>query len=138
MFAFAPSASPAGAWAHSFRVCARLVWNDCKQGLRKHLAGTTRRDRLLRAGGALFGVAFMAGLHFAAFALFSYTWLSPSENKADLIAGLSASVWAFLLFVMLSEEELRAIDSVAPEGAIAGSRYAEEQMRMLDSERRPG
>ena len=63
------------------RVCARLVWNDGKQGLRKHLAGNTRRDQFLRAAGALFGVAFMAGLHFAAFALFTYTWLSPSANK---------------------------------------------------------
>jgi hypothetical protein len=109
MDAFAPSVSPAGAWAHSFRVCARLVWNDCKQGLRKHLAGSTRRDRLLRAGGALFGVAFMAGLHFAAFALFSYTWLSPSEHKGELIVGLSTSVWAFLLFVMLSGGLVRAL-----------------------------
>ena len=109
MFDFAPSASQAGAWSHSFRVGAMLVWNDCKQGLRKHLAGNMRRDQLLRAGGALFGLAFMAGLHFAAFALFSYTWLSPSEHKADLIAGLSASVWAFLLFVMLSGGLVRAL-----------------------------
>jgi len=109
MDAFAPSVSPAGAWAYSFRVGASLVWNDCKQGLRKHLAGTTRRDQLLRAGGALFGLAFMAGLHFAAFALFTYTWLSPSENKAGLIAGLSTSVWAFLLFVMMSGGLVRAL-----------------------------
>src|ERR1700690_1697636 len=109
MFAFAPSVSPASPWLHSFRVCASLVWNDCKQGLRKPLAGNTRRDQLLRAGGALFGLAFMAGLHFAAFALFTYTWLSPSKNKADLIAGLSTSVWAFLLFVMLSGGLVRAL-----------------------------
>jgi ABC-2 type transport system permease protein len=109
MSAFAPSVSPAGSWAHSWRVCTSLVWNDCKQGLRKHLAGTTRRDKLLRTGGALFGLAFMAGLHFAAFALFSYTWLSPSTDQADLIAGLSTSVWSFLLFVMLSGGLVRAL-----------------------------
>jgi len=109
MFAFAPSDFTAGSWAHSWRVGAGLVWNDCKQGLRKHLAGTTRRDKWLRAGGALFGLAFMAGLHIAAFALFTYTWLSPSKNKAGLIAGLSTSVWAFLLFVMLSGGLVRAL-----------------------------
>ena len=58
MDAFSPSVSPAGVWVYSFRVSASLVWNDCKQGLRKHLAGTTRRDKMLRVGGALFGVAF--------------------------------------------------------------------------------
>ncbi|MCE0521814.1 MAG: hypothetical protein LV480_02765 [Methylacidiphilales bacterium] len=109
MFALAPSDSPASPWAHSVRVCGRLIWNDGKQGLRKHLAGTTRRDRLLQAGGALFGLAFMAGLHFAAFALFTYTWVSPSKNKADLIAGLGTSIWAFLLFVMLSGGLVRAL-----------------------------
>jgi ABC-2 type transport system permease protein len=109
MFAFAPSVSPAVSWAHSLRVCTSLVWNDCKQGLRKHLAGNTRRDQWLRTGGALFGLAFMAGLHFAAFALFTYTWLSPSAHKPDLIAGLSTSVWSFLLFVMLSGGLVRAL-----------------------------
>jgi aryl-alcohol dehydrogenase-like predicted oxidoreductase len=39
------------------------------------------------------------------------------------------------LSIRLGDDELKAIDSVAPEGAIAGTRYAEEQMRMLDSER---
>jgi len=109
MYAFAPSVSPAGSWTHSFRVCARLVWNDCKQGLRKHLAGTTRRDQVLRAGGALFGLAFMAGLHFAAFALVTYTALSPSSDRSALMAGLSTSVWSFLLFVMVSGGLVRAL-----------------------------
>ena len=40
------------------------------------------------------------------------------------------------LDVKLSESELRAIDAVAPEGAIAGTRYHESQMAMLDSEKR--
>jgi aryl-alcohol dehydrogenase-like predicted oxidoreductase len=39
------------------------------------------------------------------------------------------------LDVTLGESELSAIDAVAPEGAIAGTRYAEEHMGMLDSER---
>jgi aryl-alcohol dehydrogenase-like predicted oxidoreductase len=39
------------------------------------------------------------------------------------------------LSVTLSDEELRAIDAVAPEGAIAGTRYGQEQMHMLDSEK---
>jgi aryl-alcohol dehydrogenase-like predicted oxidoreductase len=37
--------------------------------------------------------------------------------------------------VTLSDSELAAIDKAAPEGAIAGTRYAEEQMHMLDSEK---
>jgi ABC-2 type transport system permease protein len=109
MDVLAPSISPTGSWAHSLRVCGSIIWNDCKQGIRKHLAGTTRRDKLLRGGGALFGLAFMAGLHFGAFALVSYTALSPSKDKAALMAGLSTSVWAFLLFVMLSGGLVRAL-----------------------------
>jgi aryl-alcohol dehydrogenase-like predicted oxidoreductase len=40
------------------------------------------------------------------------------------------------LDIVLAESELKAIDEVAPEGAIAGTRYAAVQMHMLDSERR--
>jgi len=39
------------------------------------------------------------------------------------------------LDVTLTKDELAAIDKVAPEGAVAGTRYAEEQMAMLDSEK---
>jgi len=39
------------------------------------------------------------------------------------------------LEIKLSESELREIDKVAPEGAIAGTRYGEEQMHALDSEK---
>ncbi|MEV4579129.1 aldo/keto reductase [Nonomuraea jabiensis] len=39
------------------------------------------------------------------------------------------------LDVSLSAEDLAAIEAVVPEGAAAGSRYAEAQMSMLDSER---
>jgi len=101
--------SPAGSLAHSFRVGAGLVWVDIKQGVRKHLAGKTWRDRVLRSSGMLFGVVFMIGLHVGAFALFSYVWNSPSTDKPHLIAGLSTSVWSFLLFVMLSGGLVRAL-----------------------------
>ncbi len=40
------------------------------------------------------------------------------------------------LDITLSDSELAAIDKVAPEGAIAGTRYHESQMAMLDSEKR--
>jgi ABC-2 type transport system permease protein len=109
MDAFAPSAFPDGSWTHSFRIGTSLVWNDCKQGLRKHMSGTTRRDKLLRGGGIFFGLAFMAGLHFAAFAVLAYVANSPSEDHAGLLAGLSTSIWSFLLFVMLSGGLVRAL-----------------------------
>jgi hypothetical protein len=96
-------------WRHALRVCGRLVWNDCLQGLRKHLAGNTRRDKMLRLAGALFGLLFMAGLHFGAFALVTYTWLSPSKDMPALMAGLSTAVWSFLVFVMLSGGLVRAL-----------------------------
>ena len=98
-----------GSWEHSLRVCGSLIWNDCKQGLRKHLAGATTRDKLLRSGGALFGLAFLGGLHFAAFALVSYTALSPSSDLHALMVGLSTSIWSFLLFVMMSGGLVRAL-----------------------------
>ena len=96
-------------WGHSFRVCGRLIWNDCKQGLRKHLSGNTTRDKFLRAGGVLFGFLFMAGLHVGALELVWYTWESPSDDKASLMTGLSTSIWSFLLFVMLSGGLVRAL-----------------------------
>ena len=40
------------------------------------------------------------------------------------------------LDIVLTGSELKAIDAVAPEGSIAGTRYAAEQMHMLDSEKR--
>jgi len=109
MSAVLPSITPVGSWDHGLRVGARLVWIDCKQGLRKHLAGNTRRDQLLRAGGVFFGLAFMAALHVAALALVTYAVESPSDDRAGLMAGLSTSVWSFLLFVMLSGGLVRAL-----------------------------
>jgi ABC-2 type transport system permease protein len=109
MSLLAPILSPANPWFHSARVCARLIGNDCKQGLRKHLAGNTRRDKFLRGCGLCFGLAIMATLHVGAFALVSYTWLSPTADQPALMAGLSTAVWSFLLFVMLSGGLVRAL-----------------------------
>ena len=39
------------------------------------------------------------------------------------------------LAVTLSSEELAQIEQAAPESDVAGARYDERQMRMLDSER---
>jgi hypothetical protein len=104
-----PSRSAANPWAYSFRVFSLLIWNDCLQGLRKHLSGNTPRDKWLRGGGAAFGFAFMVGLHVGAFALVTYTWESDSVDKAGLMAGLSTSIWSFLVFVMLSGGLVRAL-----------------------------
>ncbi|HEX4139368.1 MAG TPA: hypothetical protein VHY09_03405 [Candidatus Methylacidiphilales bacterium] len=109
MLAPSLASPPAPPWLHSLRVCGRLIWNDCKQGLRKHLSGSTTRDKMLRLSGAFFGLLFMAGLHFGAFALVTYTGLSPSQDKAALMLGLSTAIWSFLLFVMLSGGLVRAL-----------------------------
>jgi hypothetical protein len=39
------------------------------------------------------------------------------------------------LELKLSPEDLARIESVIPSGGVAGTRYAEEQMRWLDSEK---
>jgi aryl-alcohol dehydrogenase-like predicted oxidoreductase len=39
------------------------------------------------------------------------------------------------LDLVLSAEQLAQIEAAVPMGAVAGTRYQEEQMRMLDSER---
>ena len=36
---------------------------------------------------------------------------------------------------LLSEDEAQAVEALLPQGAVAGSRYGEEQMKHLDSER---
>jgi len=109
MNAFAPTAPFADSLAHSFRAGLLLVWIDLKQGIRKHLAGNTWRDRLLQAGGALFGLTFLAGLHLAAFSLVIYTGASPTEDRSHLFAGISTAMWSFLLFVMVSGGLMRAL-----------------------------
>ena len=52
-----------------------------------------------------------------------------ARTRAQLTESLGA------LDVRLSEEDLARIESAVPAEAIAGSRYGEEQMRVLDSER---
>ncbi len=51
----------------------------------------------------------MAGLHFGAFALVTYTWDTPTNDKESLMTGLSTAVWSFLVFVMLSGGLVRAL-----------------------------
>ncbi len=104
-----PSAPHPDSLAHAWRVGTGLAWIDVKQGLRKHLSGNTWRDRLLRGGGLFFGFAFFAGLHAAALALVTYTAAAHSTNQTELFAGLSTSIWSFLLFVMLSGGLVRAL-----------------------------
>jgi ABC-2 type transport system permease protein len=98
-----------GSVAHSFRVATGLIWIDMKQGLRKHMSGTTRRDKFLKSGGLFLGLLFLAGLHLAAFSLVTYTGVSPSDDRQSLFAGLSTSLWCFLLFVMISGGLVRAL-----------------------------
>lgn len=110
-------ASSSGSLTHSLRVGAGLAWIDIKQGVRKHLAGNTTRDKLLRAGGALFGFTFLAVLHLAAYALLVYAGAGYLSNPAhadfhgyrDLLRGLGTAVWSFLLFVMISGGLVRAL-----------------------------
>lgn len=104
-----PAPSTVGTPLHSFRVGFALVWNDIKQGLRKHMAGNTWRDRLLQTGGLLFGLTFLAALHLAAFSLIVYTGVGAHEQVASLYRGLSGAIWGFLLFVMVSGGLVRAL-----------------------------
>jgi aryl-alcohol dehydrogenase-like predicted oxidoreductase len=55
--------------------------------------------------------------------------LIGARRRDRLTEALSA------LDISFRESELSTIDEAAPDGAIAGTRYAEEQMKMLDSER---
>ena len=109
---FVASASPSGIFSHGLSVAGRLVWIDILQGVRKHLSGTTRRDKMLRWGGILFGLTFMVALHLGAFALLAYSTAGPhesNEEQLDLWRGLGTSVWCFLLFVMISGGLVRAL-----------------------------
>lgn len=98
-------ASPAHAW----RVAFSLVGIDVKQGLRKHLAGSSTRGWLLKGTGLLFGLGFFGGLHLGAWVLVRYAMQSQSTRPGDLMLGLGGALWAFLLFVMLSGGLVRAI-----------------------------
>ena len=95
--------------SHPWRVAGALIWVDLKQGLRKHLAAKNWRSRLLKGGGAFFGLLFLVGLHFAAYGFLSYVAESPSPDRARLLEGVSTAVWSFLLFVMISGGLVRAL-----------------------------
>jgi ABC-2 type transport system permease protein len=99
------AASPVHAW----RVAFSLIGIDLKQGLRKHLAGGSTRGWLLKTSGLLFGLGFFAALHAGAWELVTITRGSASAHPAELMTGVSAALWAFLLFVMLSGGLVRAI-----------------------------
>jgi len=112
------AAPTAGSPVHSFRAGGRLVWVDILQGIRRHLAGKTWRDKMLRTGGALFGVTFLAALHLAAYSLVMYAGagymgspaqVDESHGMRDLLRGVGTAVWCFLLFVMLSGGLVRAL-----------------------------
>ena len=77
------TASPAHAW----RVAFSLIGIDVKQGLRKHLAGSSTRGWLLKGVGLLFGMGFFGGLHFGAWALLRYARESASSGSNDLLLG---------------------------------------------------
>jgi ABC-2 type transport system permease protein len=95
--------------AHAWRVAFSLIGIDLRQGLRKHLAGSTARGWLLKCGGLLFGLGFFAMLHAGAWELVGMSQRSGSARPAELMTGLSAALWGFLIFVMLSGGLVRAI-----------------------------
>ena len=117
MNAPAGTVGSAGSLTHSLGVGARLVWIDLLQGVRKHLAGNTRRDWTLRTCGIIFGVTFLAALHLAAYAMVMYAGAgymgAPASADVhalrDLLRGVGTSVWCFLLFVMSSGGLVRAL-----------------------------
>jgi ABC-2 type transport system permease protein len=96
-------------WSHAWRVGTALVWNDVKQGLRKHGAAKTWQAKALKGGGLLFGLTFLAALHLAAFSMLIYTGASPTHDRSGLFAGVSTAIWSFLLFVMISGGLMRAL-----------------------------
>ncbi len=86
-----------------------LIGIDLRQGLRKHLAGSSARGWLLKFGGLLFGLGFFALLHAGAWELVGISQRSGAARPAELMTGLTATLWGFLLFVMLSGGLVRAI-----------------------------
>ena len=104
----------AGTAGHAWDVAARIFWIDTKQGLRKHLAVKDRRDRVLKALGLLFGLAFLTVLHICAYALIVYAgagikFAQPPVDAVAVLRGLNTAVWGFLLFVMIGGGLVRAI-----------------------------
>ncbi len=96
-------------WPHAGRVAGALIWNDLRQGLRKHLARHDWRARLLQTGGLFFGLGFLAALHWTAYALLIFIGETKSAQPALLLLGVSTAIWSFLLFVMISGGLMRAL-----------------------------
>ena len=103
------TAAPALGWRHPWRVGSALIWNDVKQGLRKHLRTAGWRGRLLQLVGAIFGLGFLAVLHLMAYGLVRYLGDTPALGRANLFTGVSTAVWSFLFFVMISGGLMRAL-----------------------------
>ena len=101
--------SAAATPSHPFRVALALIALDLKQGVRKHLAASNARGWLLKSGGLLFGLGFFASLHLGSWSLLTYARRSHTAHPAELMTGVGAALWAFLLFVMLSGGLVRAI-----------------------------
>ncbi|KOV84314.1 aldo/keto reductase [Nocardia sp. NRRL S-836] len=96
-------------------------------------------DNLTHNLGLVAKLNELAGKKGVTVAQLAIAWVvAQGENVVPLIgttkrARLSEAIDA--LDVELTEAELREIDAVVPVGAAAGTRYAAEQMAMLDSER---
>ena len=109
MFVVDASVNPAGP-SHAWRAAFSLMRVDLRQGLRKHLGASTHA-RLAAQGrrAASSASASSPGCTWGLIELITYTLRSPSAHPAELLTGLGASLWAFLLFVMLSGGLVRAI-----------------------------
>ncbi|MEV7397647.1 aldo/keto reductase [Aeromicrobium sp. NPDC092404] len=93
-------------------------------------------DRNLRLVEALRGVASDAGITVAQAAI---AWVaSRGDDIVPVVGARTRERLAETLGaaeVVLTEEQLAAIEAAMPVDEVAGTRYAEEQMAMLDSER---
>ena len=103
------TSSSALGWRHPWRVGSALIWNDLKQGLRKHLRAAGWRGRVLQVVGALFGLGFLAMLHLMAYELIGYLGDTSAAGRANLLIGVSTAIWSFLFFVMVSGGLMRAL-----------------------------
>jgi aryl-alcohol dehydrogenase-like predicted oxidoreductase len=96
-------------------------------------------DNLMRNTALVTNLANIAQARGLTVAQLAIAWaLSRGEDIVPLIGARTRARLAETLAavdVKLTEDELRAIDAVAPEGAIAGTRYAPALMATLDSEK---
>ena len=107
---------------------------DCRTGMPRF-----RPDSLARNLSIVDGLRTIAVKKHATVAQLALAWvLSRGDDIVPLVGmrrrGRVAEAVA-AVDLRLSETELAAVEEVAPLGAVAGSRYDERQMDMLDSER---